>query len=101
VVRCYAISVPRSAVQGASRRWGAPPGSPLRKPPDAWRLAAQVGAVERVCRASGLRLYLLGGIVLEADGMDEVHLRLQPLNMFLALDDQVLEELPCAGITLL
>ena len=55
----------------------------------------------RVTSTLGLWLKLLGGIGLKADGRDEVQLGLQPLNVFLALDDQVLEELPCAGIALL
>jgi hypothetical protein len=43
------------------------------------------------------RLYLLGGTVLDADGGDQVQLRLQPLHVLLALNDEVLEELPRAG----
>jgi len=52
-------------------------------------------------RSLCLWLNLLGGIVLKADRADEVQLGLQPLNVFLALDDQVLEELSRAGIALL
>jgi hypothetical protein len=53
------------------------------------------------CRSSGLQLHLLGRIILEADGRDEVELRLQPLDVLLALNDQVLEEFPRADIALL
>lgn len=35
-------------------------------------LVAAAGAVPRAWGASGLRLHLLGGVVLEADGRDEV-----------------------------
>jgi hypothetical protein len=52
-------------------------------------------------RSSDLQLNLLGCIVLEADGRDEVEVRLQPLDVRLALNDQVLEELLRAGIVLL
>ena len=38
-------------------------------------------------RPSLLQLNLLGGIVLEANRMDEVQLRLQPLGVVLALAD--------------
>ena len=54
-----------------------------------------------VDRSSGLQLYLLGRIVLEADRRHEVELRLQPLDVLLTLDDQMLEELPRPGIVLL
>ena len=47
-----------------------------------------------------LWLNLLGGIVLDADGINKVQLRLQPLGVFLALYDQVLKEFPCAVIAL-
>jgi hypothetical protein len=57
--------------------------------------------VDRAGRPSLLWLNLLGGIVLETDRVNEVQLCLQPLDMFLALDDQVLEELSRAGIALL
>ena len=70
-----------------------------RKPLYAWRIVAQT--VTMAHRSSGLQLNLLGRIILEADGRDEVELRLQPLDVLLALDDQVLEELPRAGIALL
>jgi hypothetical protein len=53
------------------------------------------------CRSSGLQLNLLGRLILEADGRDEVELRLQPLDVLLALNDQVLEEFPRADIALL
>jgi len=73
----------------------------MREPPYIWRLAAEAAAADRVCRSSCLWLNLLGSVVLEADGRDEVQLCLQPLEVFLALDDQVLEKLPRAGIALL
>jgi hypothetical protein len=57
--------------------------------------------VKRAGCSSGLRLYLLGGIVLKADSRGEVQLRLQLLEVFFALDDRVLEELPRAGIALI
>ena len=66
---------------------GEPPCPNMRKPPDAWRLVAEARAVAMPCDSSGLRLNLLGGVVLEADGRDEVQLCLQPLDVFLALDD--------------
>jgi hypothetical protein len=65
----------------------------------AWRILAE--AVTLASRSSDLRLNLLGGIVLKADSRDEVQLGLQPLDVLLALDDQVLKELPRAGIALL
>ena len=52
-------------------------------------------------RSSDFQLYLLGRIVLEADSRNEVELRLQPLDVLLAFNDQMLEELPRAGIVLL
>jgi predicted unusual protein kinase regulating ubiquinone biosynthesis (AarF/ABC1/UbiB family) len=52
-------------------------------------------------RLSNLELNLLGRIVREADGRNEVELSLQPLDVLLALHDQVLEEFPCAGIAVL
>src|SRR5262245_5027337 len=45
------------------------------------------------CWSALLRLNLLGGIALEANSHNEVELRFQPLDVLLALDDQVLEEL--------
>jgi hypothetical protein len=70
-----------------------------RKPLYAWRMVAE--AVAMACRSSALRLNLLGRIILKADARDEMELRLQPLDVLLALNDQVLEEFPRAGIALL
>jgi hypothetical protein len=66
---------------------GEPPCPNMRKPPYARRLVAEARVVVRPCDSSCLRLNLLGGVVLEADGRDEVQLCLQPLDVFLALDD--------------
>src|SRR5262245_29495590 len=73
----------------------------MRKPPDVWRLVVEARAGVMPWNSSGLWLNLLRGIVLEADGRDEVQLCLQPFDMFLTLDEQVLEKLPRARIALL
>ena len=52
-------------------------------------------------RSSDRQLYLLSRIVLEADSRNEMALRLQPLDVLLTLNDQLLEQLPRAGIVLL
>ena len=58
-------------------------------------------AVSLPGRPLWLWLNLLRRIVLEADRPDEMELRFQPLDVFLALDDQVLKEFSRAGIALL
>src|ERR1700752_4029591 len=74
-------------------------GGIARKPLYVLRIVAE--AVAMACPSLDLQLNLLRRIVLRADGRDEVKLRLQPLDMLLALNNQVLEELPRAGIALL
>jgi hypothetical protein len=68
------MSLPQSAGQGEGGRWGKPPCPNMRKPPYAWRLMTEASPVDKVCRSSCFRLNLLGRIVLEADGRDEVQL---------------------------